>query len=57
MFLLSLAVLSEMEHDEKISCRDEHTIRDNMSGAVMEVLAIKANREVDLVPMRLKVNY
>tara|TARA_B100000131_G_scaffold113829_1_gene110887 strand:+ start:166 stop:3501 length:3336 start_codon:yes stop_codon:yes gene_type:complete len=28
-----------------------------MSGAVMEVLAIKANREVDLVPMRLKVNY
>ena len=28
-----------------------------MSGAVMEVSAIKANREVDLVPMRLKVNY
>ena len=28
-----------------------------MSGAVMEVAAIKANREVDLVPMRLTVNY
>ena len=28
-----------------------------MSGAIMEVSAIKANREVDLVPMRLKVNY
>ena len=28
-----------------------------MSGAVMEVAAIKANREVDLVPMRLAVNY
>ncbi len=28
-----------------------------MSGAVMEVSAIRANREVDLVPMRLKVNY
>ena len=28
-----------------------------MSGALMEVLAIKANREVDLIPMRLKVNY
>ena len=28
-----------------------------MSGAVMEVSAIKANKEVDLVPMRLKVNY
>ncbi|MEC8789506.1 MAG: carbamoyl-phosphate synthase large subunit, partial [Candidatus Thermoplasmatota archaeon] len=27
------------------------------SGAVMEVAAIKANREVDLVPMRLTVNY
>ena len=28
-----------------------------MSGAKMEVSAIKANREVDLTPMRLKVNY
>ena len=28
-----------------------------MSGAIMEVSAIKANREVDLVPMRLTVNY
>ena len=28
-----------------------------MSGAVMEVAAIKANLEVDLVPMRLTVNY
>ena len=28
-----------------------------MSGAVMEVAAIKANREVDLIPMRLTVNY
>ena len=28
-----------------------------MSGAIMEVSAIKANREVDLVPMILKVNY
>ena len=28
-----------------------------MSGAKMEVLAIKAMREVDLVPMRLEVNY
>lgn len=28
-----------------------------MSGAKMEVAAIKANREVNLVPMRLKVNY
>ena len=28
-----------------------------MSGAVMEVLAIKAMKEVELQPMRLKVNY
>ena len=28
-----------------------------MSGAKMEVAAIKAMQEVDLVPMRLKVNY
>ena len=28
-----------------------------MSGAKMEVAAIRANKEVDLEPMRLKVNY
>jgi len=28
-----------------------------MSGAIMEVAAIRANKEVDLQPMRLKVNY